>query len=177
MFGMSTETTGVSTVPVEYERIIREFQDRGIIWLLESAANLRELVRLLARELAEQLDFTRATPINRSLIPDDIHQREAAEQKALFDALRQAVPQSFREEVEEMIMSSAQAWKAEGQAEGLAKGRAEGRVEAFMELLECRFGSVPEQLIAAVKVLPPERLKELTKQVITAQSLADLHLE
>ena len=59
------------------ERIIREFPDRGTLWLLESPENLRELIRLLAQELANRLDFSRAKRLNRSFVPDDLHKREA----------------------------------------------------------------------------------------------------
>ncbi len=48
---------------------IREFPDRGTIWLLESPSNLRDL--------AARLDFDRAERINRSFVPDDLHEREA----------------------------------------------------------------------------------------------------
>ena len=58
------------------EHIIREFPDRGTIWLLEVPENLQELIRLLERELAGRLDFTHAVRVNRSLVPDDLQKRE-----------------------------------------------------------------------------------------------------
>jgi len=39
---------------------IREFADRGVLWLLESKENLRSLVQLLATEIAAKLDFSQA---------------------------------------------------------------------------------------------------------------------
>jgi len=56
---------------------IREFADRGVIWLLESTENLRGIVALLAKEIAERLDFSRAERLNRSFIPEDLHKQEA----------------------------------------------------------------------------------------------------
>ena len=45
-------------MPEETEPPIREFADRGTLWLLESVENLAGLVRLLSAEIAEHLDFT-----------------------------------------------------------------------------------------------------------------------
>src|SRR5580658_7961414 len=56
---------------------VREFSDRGVIWLLESPENLRDAVRVLSSELADHLDFTRAERQNRSFVPDDLHKEEA----------------------------------------------------------------------------------------------------
>src|SRR5690242_10183281 len=61
----------------ENEPPIREFADRGTLWLLESPENLRDLVRFLSAEIADRLDFGRAERINRSFIPDDLHKQEA----------------------------------------------------------------------------------------------------
>ncbi len=61
----------------EQEPPVREFADRGTLWLLESPENLRGLLQLVARDLAERLDFARAERINRSFVPDDLHKQEA----------------------------------------------------------------------------------------------------
>ena len=58
-------------------RVIREFNDRGLIWLLESKSNLRDLVRILSEGIAESLDFERAERTSRSFIPDDLYKHEA----------------------------------------------------------------------------------------------------
>src|SRR5437868_6334065 len=57
--------------------IIREFNDRGTLWLLEDPANLRDLMRIVAPEVADRLDFSRAERVNRSLIPADLQKRES----------------------------------------------------------------------------------------------------
>ncbi len=56
---------------------VREFADRGTLWLLESPENVRGLLALVARDLADRLDFSRAERINRSFVPDDLHKQEA----------------------------------------------------------------------------------------------------
>ncbi len=65
------------TTPEEQEPPIREFADRGILWLLESPQNLRDLLALIAYEIADRLDFSRAQRLNRSFIPEDLHKQEA----------------------------------------------------------------------------------------------------
>jgi len=101
------------------------------------------------------------------------HRREPEERARLFSAVTDAVRQSHRKEVEEMVMTSAQALMEEGRQEGLQQGQS----ELLLELLAARFGALPERVITAVKGLPLGRLKELALQVLTAQSLADLPLE
>ncbi len=52
---------------------IREFADRGVLWLLESTQNLADLLRMLSTELAARLDFSRAERRNRSFVPPNLH--------------------------------------------------------------------------------------------------------
>ena len=59
------------------ERVIRDFNDRGLIWLFESPSIFGDLVKLLSAELAAKLDFSRAERINRSLVPDTLYKQEA----------------------------------------------------------------------------------------------------
>ena len=57
--------------------IVREFNDRGTLWLLEDPALLQEFLRLLDASLAEELDFTQAQRINRSFIAADLQKSES----------------------------------------------------------------------------------------------------
>ena len=72
-----------------------------------------------------------------------------------------------------MVISSAQVHKEEGRV----AGRVAGRADALQELLEFRFGPLPQHVAPKVRALPPSRLSALMKKVLTAQSVADLHLE
>ena len=56
---------------------IREFNDRGTLWLLEDPANLRDLLQILAPDLAARLDITRAERVNRSFVPADLQKEES----------------------------------------------------------------------------------------------------
>jgi hypothetical protein len=55
---------------------IREFPDRGTLWLLEDPVMLRDLLRLVEPGLADHLDFPRAIRVNRSLVPADLQKQE-----------------------------------------------------------------------------------------------------
>src|ERR1700722_333934 len=57
--------------------IIREFNDRGTLWLLEDPGFLQDFLRLLDASLAEDLDFTQAQRINRSFIAADLQKSES----------------------------------------------------------------------------------------------------
>ena len=57
--------------------IIREFNDRGTLWLLEDPALLQDFLRILDASLAEELDFTQAQRINRSFIAADLQKSES----------------------------------------------------------------------------------------------------
>ena len=57
--------------------LIREFYDRGVLWLFEDPQNLRDLLRLLTPELVDRLDFARARRENRSFIPADLQEQES----------------------------------------------------------------------------------------------------
>lgn len=62
--------------PVPSPEVIREFNDRGTLWLLEDPANLQDVLRILEPSLAERLDFRRATRVNRSFVPADLEKQE-----------------------------------------------------------------------------------------------------
>lgn len=57
--------------------VIREFPDRGTLWLLEDPGMLQDLLRVVEPELAERLDFTRAERVNRSFVPEDLQKLES----------------------------------------------------------------------------------------------------
>jgi len=66
----------VSEVPTPSFDLIREFGDRGTLWLLEDPANLRDLLAMLEPSVAAILDFEHAQRVNRSFIPADLQKRE-----------------------------------------------------------------------------------------------------
>lgn len=57
--------------------IVRDFNDRGTLWLLEDPSFLKEFIRILDASLAEDLDFTQAQRINRSFIAADLQKLES----------------------------------------------------------------------------------------------------
>jgi len=56
---------------------IREFPDRGTKWLLETPENVRALLRIVAADLAEGLDFSRLEPVKTDFIPDNLREQQA----------------------------------------------------------------------------------------------------
>ena len=60
----------------ELEWVVRDFEDRGILWLLQSNENLRALITIVAKQIAVQLDFSRAQQLNRSLVLNDLRKHE-----------------------------------------------------------------------------------------------------
>ena len=67
----------VTTVSHVFEPTIREFFDRGVLWLLESPENFHDFLLLLSDEITAHLDFSSADRINRSFVADDLHKLEA----------------------------------------------------------------------------------------------------
>jgi hypothetical protein len=58
-------------------KVIREFLDRGTLWLLEDPVQVRDLLQILEPSLAQRLDFDRAERVNRSFIPADLQKQES----------------------------------------------------------------------------------------------------
>ena len=56
---------------------IEPFPDRSTRWLFEDKEYVRDLVEILASELAAHIDFSRLSQINRSFIPDTLREQES----------------------------------------------------------------------------------------------------
>ncbi len=59
------------------KRIIREFNDRGAKWLLESPQNVEGLIAVVAADIYKHLDFSRMKRLPTSLIPATLRKQEA----------------------------------------------------------------------------------------------------
>lgn len=57
--------------------LVREFDDRSTLWLLEDPEHLRGLLQILDPPLVERLDFTHARRLNRSFVPADLQEKES----------------------------------------------------------------------------------------------------
>jgi hypothetical protein len=71
------QTTAAAQTNTPSAEIIREFNDRGTLWLLEDPAHLRSLIQILEPELAGRLDTEHAERVNRSFIPADLQKEES----------------------------------------------------------------------------------------------------
>jgi hypothetical protein len=153
-----------------------------LAWVLRvlqvEEAPLEELTRILSQAVAnveerlanDEVEWHRFVLYLLLFI---IHRRQAAERNELFNAVRETLTPRNREEVDEMIHSSAQEWLQEGRKEG----RKEGQIKTLLEVMDFRFGSVPERVKKAVRALPSERLTEITRQIMQLQTLDELHLD
>jgi len=56
---------------------VSQFPDRGTKWLLESPENVRELIRIIATDVVEHLDFSRIQHIPTTFVPDNLRKQEA----------------------------------------------------------------------------------------------------
>ena len=56
---------------------VREFPDRGTKWLLEAPENTNCLLRIIAADLADCIDFSRLQHIPTTFIPDNLRKQEA----------------------------------------------------------------------------------------------------
>ncbi len=65
------EILSFSDIPIEH------FPDRSTRWLFEDKEYVRDLVEILASELAACIDFSRLSQINRSFIPDSLREQES----------------------------------------------------------------------------------------------------
>lgn len=58
------------------EYVVREFNDRGLIWLLESPKNLEHFMKLFVPEISHRLDFSQVERIPRSFITSELDKTE-----------------------------------------------------------------------------------------------------
>ncbi len=65
------EILNFSDIPIE------PFPDRSTRWLFEDKEYVRDLVEILASDLAACIDFSRLSQINRSFIPDTLREQES----------------------------------------------------------------------------------------------------
>ncbi len=108
------------------------------------------------------------------------HKREPEERVTLYNIVREVVDERRRPEVEKMGMTDAQVLVAQGKREGKREGRQEGqretRIEMLLELLEVKFGAVPENLGARIASMPDRELRDASRRLLTASTLDEMGL-
>ncbi len=91
----------------------------------------------------------------------------------LHAALDSAAP-----ETEQVLMTLAEQWKAEGEAkgkaEGEAKGKAEGARRVLLRQLELKFGEVPRAERERIEQADEDQLLLWSERILTAESLSAL---
>jgi hypothetical protein len=174
---------------------IREFDDRGSLWLFEDPENLRGLLQILDADLAARLDFTRATRATRSFIRPDLREKEQVgqwvrvvwflvllvfhrrEERALIQTIITEARESRFNQTEKvaiMGLSVAQQLQAKGEARGEARGRTEATRGSLEIFLIARFGPLPETVRQAIAAADLETLNDWLPRAATAATLAEV---
>ena len=82
------------------------------------------------------------------------------------------------DEVKNMLANRVKEWEQDswnrGVEKGLQKGLQKGRVEVLLNLLEIKFGELPENLRSICKQASEEQLQQWTRQILTAENLGDI---
>jgi hypothetical protein len=77
MTGSPSDPTGAPHPDRSELPLLREFDDRSTLWLLEDPEQLRGFLQILDPDLADRLDFDHARRLNRSFIPADLQKEES----------------------------------------------------------------------------------------------------
>jgi len=65
-------------------------------------------------------------------------------------------------------------WEAKGIAKGIAEGKAEGRIDTLIDMLEAKFGSVPDDLRSRLMELKdPANIKETIRKAVNAETISE----
>ncbi len=168
--------------------------ESAVAWVLRVLKAAEEPREALATVLSEAVTYLETLPDTAQaewrralhyLLLLIRHKRKPEEREALYSVVTEAVDSHREAEVREMVMTDAQVLVAQGRREGLKEGRLEGlkegnlegRRELLKEQMEFKFGPLPEQIIAAVHALSQSELAEITRRILTAQTLTDLGLD
>src|SRR4029079_7194247 len=98
------------------------------------------------------------------------HKREPHERDNLYNMVREIIDERRWREVEKMGMTDAQTLVAKGRQEG----KREGKAELLMSLLDAKFGPLPSNVANRVAQLSDREVSEVSREVLRADSLAEL---
>jgi len=106
------------------------------------------------------------------------HRRPKIETEELLSLMEGLTTRSKRrEEVREMVMTSAQALRNEGKKEGRKEGALETQRENILEAIQARFQTVPSSLSRRIKTIKNmARLERIFHQCLTTDSLDEIEI-
>ncbi len=182
-------------------RVIREFQDRGWRWIFSDIVLMHSFLRLVDPDTATRVDPTRAVPLERSFLPDDLelpetmryqwlelvhflrllvhHRRGVRERPDLERRVVEATERSkfrriARREMTVAEKTYAEVLRKEGEAIGEVRG-AEHEARMFLlHNLRARFGEVSEALRARVEQATADWCHEMGEQAVRVNSLSEI---
>jgi len=152
------------------------------------------VLRVIQKEDADKEEFSEALKLavfNLDKLPEEernqwaklmwylvlliIHRRDEEERPEMISVLNETVrDRNRREEVLKMGRTAAQALMEEGEVRGALRTRQ----EVLLELMQDKFGSVPDRVERQIKAIRDmNRLRELTRRVPKANSVDEIGIE
>jgi hypothetical protein len=107
-----------------------------------------------------------------------LRRRPPQEQEATIRLVESSQTQAtIRQKVEAMSQAVKQTWEEWMLEQGEAKGQLRAKREALRDLLEERFGPLPEEVAQRIEAITDlDRLRSLLRQAVHVQSLDELPL-
>jgi flagellar biosynthesis/type III secretory pathway protein FliH len=87
---------------------------------------------------------------------------------------REEIVNAAEELIEQGRAQGLEQGRQEGRREGRHEGRREGAREVLITLLLSRFGTLPDDVVARVKVADTEQIDRWAERLLTASSLAEV---
>jgi predicted transposase YdaD len=138
----------------------------------EGVLTLRSLKAAPLEELLHSLVWERAVIAGVSLEAVERFFRYVLNANIDRDAFQARVAVQQSRPLTELAMTLADRIRQEGHQEGRQKGRIEGHHEGVLEVLEVRFGAIPEGLTEALSAISDlDRLKALHRSALTCSDL------
>jgi hypothetical protein len=148
----------------------------------EAGADRLDVFRQASLRVAplKETEEVRWAELLRMLLSYTTWRRTPAERDALVQIARETNP-TREEEVKVMAQTIAEAWMEEGHAKGLTEGLTEGQLKEartlLRQLLEGRFGALPEALVQQINATTElARLHNAVLQILRIGKLEDLTL-
>jgi hypothetical protein len=171
---------------------LHDFPDRAIRYLLETPANLRELLLEVVPDIAPFLDYSRLVELRRReeirghdllwfVLSWALRRRPPEDREELRTFLQTTIAdEALQEEVLAVSNTLGQTWEEwveQRVAASASRAELQTRREALRDLLEEHFGAVPEDVLRRIEACEDAaRLKAALRQVLHVQSPADLQL-
>ena len=147
--------TGTQDITAEirdlFDTKVGHFADKSARWLFRQAENVQGLIRILAKDLEEHLDFQRLTVLNRSFVDDTLRDLQSDMVFSVpFSDTTQGEDVTIDMEVRNIIMTGAEALIEQGIEQGIERGSREMLIHNIFTVLSERFSHAALEPVRAV---------------------------